>query len=1172
GNEIRVAEGVTLDHEATPSFDLTVTATDAGIDGDALSTTNDVTITIGDINEGPSEITIGGDQSTAENSAPGTVVATLAASDVDGDALTFTLSGEGSENFSVNDNGEVVIADGVTIDFETTPSFDLTVTASDGTETSTAPLEVTVTNVNEAPTDLVIDGSSVDENVLPGTPVATLSVSDVDAGDSHTFTLSGEGAENFIVAGGQIFVAQDVTLDHEATPSFDLTVTATDAGGLTTTSDVTINVGDINEAPTVNIGTANIVENGGFETGDLTGFTTSDGRVVVRTVLSGDSDHTAQFGNLNQEGGAIEQTIETVVGETYTLTFDYGAIGNQTNAQELSITAEGATTLLDENINAGFDSLTEFSFTFVADSTSTTLTFDDTSDNTSRNDGILDNISVVQEDIDTVAVDEDSASGTVVANLAANDPDDDATTLTLSGTGSENFAIVNDQIVVADGVTLDHETTPSFDLTVTVTDEHGLSTTNDVTINVGDINEGPVAIGESVSVALPEDTFYFTNLNEFGTIDVENGDITVLGDTNGATYADIAVTADGDLFAITFPNPSLVQLDPETGNVLETIATPDLPRFSNALVAGSDGSIFVAVANSDALFTVDPENGTSTLIGNTGVNSGGDFAEVNGELFLATTDQTLVRIEFDQIDDDGNIPTTQIAEDFEFTDDLFAIASNGDGNLYLVDTGNNLYEIDPQTDDVNFIDVIDSSSITIGLAAASESAGFASGNVLDNDSDVDGDTLSIVGVDFEGSAQSVGTEITGDLGTLTLQADGSYTFAVDPSAPSVLALAEGEVSTDTLTYTVSDGNGETATASLTVSVTGRNDGPTAVLTSSNSVVDNAASGTVVANLSASDLDAGDTHSFAIVDADGNVVSDANFEIVDNQIVVRDGADIDFESDALHTLSIRTTDSEGASLIEDITINVGTVINGTNAGEILVGTDGDDFISSGTGVDTLDGGEGSDTYSLNALVGSSTENNTLNDTGTSGTDTVVLEGGGGNTFEIQADFSNETSGIEVIDGSELGGETLRSNGSAVNYDFTDVTLNDVDGIRGDGFNDTIIGSAGDDNIIGNGGDDTLSGGLGNDTLNGGSGDDLFTFNAGDGNDTISGGAGGGWVDTIELGSAPNSTAGDSWTLALTEGSIESQTDNSFTLSDDSAGTITFDDGSSIDFLEIEQIQF
>ncbi|MEP4704584.1 MAG: hypothetical protein ABJZ62_07015, partial [Hyphomicrobiales bacterium] len=165
-----------------------------------------------------------------------------------------------------------------------------------------------------------------------------------------------------------------------------------------------------------------------------------------------------------------------------------------------------------------------------------------------------------------------------------------------------------------------------------------------------------------------------------------------------------------------------------------------------------------------------------------------------------------------------------------------------------------------------------------------------------------------------------------------------------------------------------------------------------------------------------------------------------------------------------------------------------------------------------------------------------------------------------------------TGIEVIDGSELGGERLQSNGSAVDYDFTDVTLIEVDEIRGTGSGDSIIGSAGDDNIDGRDGNDTLSGGLGNDTIEGGSGDDLFTFNAGDGNDTISGGAGGGWVDTIELGSSPNSTAGDSWTLALTEGSIESQTDNSFTLSDDSAGTITFEDGSSIDFLEIEQIQF
>ena len=97
-------------------------------------------------------------------------------------------------------------------------------------------------------------------------------------------------------------------------------------------------------------------------------------------------------------------------------------------------------------------------------------------------------------------------------------------------------------------------------------------------------------------------------------------------------------------------------------------------------------------------------------------------------------------------------------------------------------------------------------------------------------------------------------------------------------------------------------------------------------------------------------------------------------------------------------------------------------------------------------------------------------------------------------------------------------------------------------------------------------------MGNDSLNGDGGNDLFTFDAGDCNDTISGGAGGGWIDTIELGSSPDSLSGDSWTLTLDQGSIQSQTDDSIVLSDDSAGQILFEDGSSIDFLEIEQIQW
>jgi VCBS repeat-containing protein len=121
-----------------------------------------------------------------------------------------------------------------------------------------------------------------------------------------------------------------------------------------------------------------------------------------------------------------------------------------------------------------------------------------------------------------------------------------------------------------------------------------------------------------------------------------------------------------------------------------------------------------------------------------------------------------------------------------------------------------------------------------------------SGNVLINDSDVDAGTiLSVVAPG----------EYVGQYGTLSLGADGSYTYSLDNGSAAVQSLAEGSTVVDRFTYEVSDGI-VAVPGSLDIAVTGSNDAPVVVADSAFLIEDLvvSASGNVLAN--DSDVDAG----------------------------------------------------------------------------------------------------------------------------------------------------------------------------------------------------------------------------------------------------------------------------------------------------------------------------
>lgn len=105
----------------------------------------------------------------------------------------------------------------------------------------------------------------------------------------------------------------------------------------------------------------------------------------------------------------------------------------------------------------------------------------------------------------------------------------------------------------------------------------------------------------------------------------------------------------------------------------------------------------------------------------------------------------------------------------------------------------------------------------------------ADNGVLKNDTDPDGDDLSVSGVvagaATNPSASGVNTPIKGAFGTLVLQPDGSYVYTPDLSNDTVWQLPAGNKLTDTFTYTVSDGEGGFATAELVITINGQSNTP-----------------------------------------------------------------------------------------------------------------------------------------------------------------------------------------------------------------------------------------------------------------------------------------------------------------------------------------------------------
>jgi len=138
-----------IDFETTPTFELTIEASDGVLTTQALIIIN----LTDDISEDFNSVPVVHDQNflIEENSPNESLVATVIAEDADGDALNYSISGGNSdEAFAIDaQNGTIMVANTRALDYEVTPVFSLDILVQDDESYDNAIVRISLIDLDD---------------------------------------------------------------------------------------------------------------------------------------------------------------------------------------------------------------------------------------------------------------------------------------------------------------------------------------------------------------------------------------------------------------------------------------------------------------------------------------------------------------------------------------------------------------------------------------------------------------------------------------------------------------------------------------------------------------------------------------------------------------------------------------------------------------------------------------------------------------------------------------------------------------------------------------------------------------------------------------------------------------------------------------------------------------
>ena len=294
--EISVKDAELLDYKQLNANNGKIETTLSVKDAVGLSATAKATIIVNDVNEAPAvsdqSFTLAEKNEDGSDWKAGKQVGVVSASDPDGASLAYKVVTTGVPFAFLNGTNDLIVMDGSVLDYETKTVWTFDATVSDGELSQDFTVTVNLTDVNEAPViGEVKNVYSIDENTATGTSFGTFTVTDNDAGDKLTYTLTGaltgaagitgtlknktladifyvdEPANSSGKRTASIRVKSSALLDYEElykasskNASYPVTITVTDKANNSVSVETHIDIKDVNEDLTATGGTFYIQE------------------------------------------------------------------------------------------------------------------------------------------------------------------------------------------------------------------------------------------------------------------------------------------------------------------------------------------------------------------------------------------------------------------------------------------------------------------------------------------------------------------------------------------------------------------------------------------------------------------------------------------------------------------------------------------------------------------------------------------------------------------------------------------------------------------------------------------------------------------------------------------------------------------------------------------------